>query len=98
MCLAVAGEDALKPLLIGLGLAQPADRLARRGDLKFGGVAEHAEEAQAFEPAWEAYLGFKRLVRDAHGSASPQYRRINLPSRRGAPEVDEATPPSSQLN
>lgn len=57
-----------------------------------------ADRAQAFEPAWQAYLGFKRLVRDAHGSASPQYRRIHLPNRGGAPEAGEATPPSSQLN
>lgn len=57
-----------------------------------------ADRAQAFEPAWEAYLSFKRLVRDAHGAHSAQYRRIHLPSRGGAPEVHEAAPPSSQLN
>jgi hypothetical protein len=34
--------------------------------------------AQAYGPAYESYLSFKRVVRDALGSGSKQYRRIHL--------------------
>jgi hypothetical protein len=52
--------------------------------------------AQAFGPAWKAYRSFKRLVRDALGASSKQYRRIHVRSGAGLPEVgeDEEAPPS----
>jgi hypothetical protein len=56
------------------------------------------DRAKAFDPAWEAYIDFKRLVRDAYGSNSKQYRRIHLRSSAGLPGGDEESPQSSQLN
>lgn len=37
----------------------------------------------ALEPAYEAYLRFKRVVRDAIGSKSHEYRRIHIRSSSG---------------
>ncbi len=49
--------------------------------------------AAAFDPAYEAYLRFKRVVRDAYGATSVEYKRIHL---RGSPNGEaEAAPPSS---
>ncbi len=39
--------------------------------------------AEALEPAYEAYLRFKRVVRDAMGSKSLEYRRIHVRSSSG---------------
>lgn len=49
--------------------------------------------AAAFDPAYEAYLRFKRVVRDAYGATSIEYKRIHL---RGSPNGEaEAVPPST---
>jgi hypothetical protein len=49
--------------------------------------------AAAFDPAYEAYMRFKRVVRDAFGAKSIEYKRIHL---RGSPAKDvDAAPPSA---
>lgn len=48
-----------------------------------------ADRAEAFEPAWDAYVRFKRLVRNSLGSAARQYRRIHLPKGAPADEAEE---------
>jgi hypothetical protein len=48
-----------------------------------------SNRAKEYGPTYEKYLAFKRVVRDAYGPASPQYRRIHLrasPSRKGKEE------------
>jgi len=50
------------------------------------------ERAQAYGPAYEAWLGWKRVVRDALGSTSPQYRRIHVRSSGAADDVAEPAP------
>lgn len=50
--------------------------------------------AEALEPAYEAYVRFKRVVRDAAGSKSHEYRRIHLRSSSGGdPEHAPASAP-----
>lgn len=44
--------------------------------------------AAAYEPAYERYLRFKRVVRDALGSRSRQYKRIHLRAPGSAPAED----------
>ena len=48
------------------------------------------ERSQAFQPAWDAYIRFKQLVRDTLGSTARQYRRIHL--RNASPAEEEETP------
>jgi hypothetical protein len=43
--------------------------------------AARKRRAEAFGRAYDAYLAFKNVVRNAHGSKSPQYRRIHLRSK-----------------
>lgn len=45
--------------------------------------------AAAYGPAYEAYLPFKRVVRDALGPGSREYRRINLRASPSASKEDE---------
>ena len=42
--------------------------------------------AAAFDPAYEPYVRFKRVVRDSLGETSKQYKRIHAPRRRTAEE------------
>jgi len=49
--------------------------------------------ATAYGPAYEKYLAFKRVVREAHGPSSKQYQRIHLRSHASADEGGEGTPP-----
>ena len=51
--------------------------------------------AQAYGPAYEKYLRFKRVVRDALGPSSKQYRRIHLRASSGDVEGDSAPPASA---
>jgi hypothetical protein len=44
--------------------------------------------AQAYGPAYESYLSFKRVVRDALGPGSKQYRRLHLRASSGPVEDD----------
>lgn len=46
----------------------------------------HAKEdrAAAFGPAYEKYLDFKKVVRDARGARSAEYKRIHLRASTGA--------------
>jgi len=44
--------------------------------------AAQVERAKAYGPAYEKYLGFKRVVRNALGPGSKQYKRIHM---RAAP-------------
>ena len=49
------------------------------------------ERAAAYGPAYEAYLKFKRVVRDALGPTSKQYKRIHFRDPNG-PTKGEGTP------
>ena len=44
--------------------------------------------AQAYGPTYEKYLSFKRVVRNAYGPGSKQYRRIHLRASPGAAETE----------
>jgi hypothetical protein len=48
--------------------------------------------AAAYGPAYEAYLPFKRVVRDALGPASKEYRRIHLRASPGGGKQDDGEP------
>ncbi|MRG97339.1 hypothetical protein [Polyangium spumosum] len=45
--------------------------------------------ATAYGPAYEKYLSFKRVVREVHGPASKEYKRIHLRASPGAEEQGE---------
>jgi hypothetical protein len=49
--------------------------------------------AQAYGPAYERYLRFKRVVRDALGATSKQYKRIHV---RGPNAADDEEQPAPQ--
>jgi hypothetical protein len=49
--------------------------------------------ALAFDPAYEAFIRFKQVVRDAIGSTSIEYRRIH--PRASATSYSDAAPPSA---
>ncbi len=42
-----------------------------------------SDRAAAYGPTYEKYLGFKRVVRNAYGPGSKQYRRIHLRASPG---------------
>ena len=44
--------------------------------------------ADAFEPAYTAFMGFKRVVRCSLGSKSKQYKRIHIRSTKSASEAE----------
>lgn len=44
--------------------------------------------AKAYGPAYEAYLGFKQVVRNAYGASSRHYRRIHVKSNGKLAEDD----------
>lgn len=46
--------------------------------------AAQLERSRAYGPAYEKYLGFKRVVRNALGPGSKQYRRIHMRASPGA--------------
>jgi hypothetical protein len=54
--------------------------------------------SQAYGVAYERYLAFKRVVREAYGSTSKQYKRIHLrlvgPAEGDEPAPAPVTPPS----
>ena len=49
--------------------------------------------AKAYGPAYEHYLAFKRVVREAYGPTSKEYKRIHIASSKGAAEEGEDAPP-----
>jgi hypothetical protein len=53
-----------------------------------------AREARAafYGPAYERYLRFKRVVREAHGAKSRQYQRIHLRNPSAADQAPETLP------
>lgn len=51
--------------------------------------------AAAYGPAYEKYLSFKRVVREVHGPASKEYKRIHLRGS-GAGGEEEAETPSAE--
>jgi hypothetical protein len=64
--------------------------IAANGDLDEGVKAR----AAAYGPAYEQYLAFKGIVRQAHGASSTQYERIHIRSRRNG-TTDPNIPPVS---
>lgn len=57
-------------------------------------VLGQAREARAaaYGPAYERYLKYKRVVRDARGAKSKEYRRIHIRDAGGVEEGDDPTP------
>lgn len=53
------------------------------------GAAREARAA-AYGPAYEKYLAFKRVVREVHGPASKEYKRIHLRASSGPEDEAEA--------
>jgi len=55
------------------------------------------DRAAAYGPTYEKYLAFKRVVRNAYGPGSKQYRRIHLRASPGAasPEAPATPPPAT---
>jgi hypothetical protein len=56
------------------------------------------DRAAAYGPAYEAYLGFKRVVRDALGPNSKEYKRIHLRATSGTPAETGAAKPDAPKN
>jgi len=52
-----------------------------------------SSRAAAYGPTYEKYIKFKRVVRDAYGPGSKQYRRIHLRASPGAAVEDENQTP-----
>lgn len=50
--------------------------------------AAQAERAKTYGPAYEKYLGFKRVVRNAFGPGSKQYKRIHMRASPGAGDAE----------
>lgn len=46
------------------------------------------DRATTYGPAWERYLSFKRVVRDAYGPTSKQYKRIHIRSAGSGDDGD----------
>jgi hypothetical protein len=46
------------------------------------------DRAEAFEPAYTAFVAFRRVVRGALGSSSKAYRRLRVRSTKGANEAE----------
>lgn len=89
-----AGEDWADELLQGefgtLGtqfIGYLNDAIQAANDLQ----AARAERAAAFEPAWQAFIAFRRLVRSKYGVAARQHRRLQV-RKVDADEEDEAPP------
>jgi hypothetical protein len=49
------------------------------------------DRASAYDPAYDGYLAFKRVVRDALGSKSKQYKRIHLRDTGADADADAGT-------
>jgi hypothetical protein len=58
--------------------------------------AAQVERAKAYGPAYEKYLGFKRVVRNALGPGSKQYKRVHMRASPGAADTrgDEGAAPA----
>lgn len=54
---------------------------------------KRAARIAAFDPAYEAYLRFKQVVRDAYGHTSVEYKRIHL--RASPAGASDTVPPST---
>jgi len=52
-----------------------------------------SDRAAAYGPTYELYLAFKRVVRNAYGPGSKQYRRIHLRASPGEGSGPEGTEP-----
>jgi hypothetical protein len=50
--------------------------------------AAQADRAKAYGPAYEKYVGFKRVVRNALGPGSKQYKRIHMRASPGAGDAE----------
>jgi len=55
--------------------------------------AAREARARSYGPAYEKYLRFKRVVRDALGATSKQYKRIHLREAAAAPVAAPVVPP-----
>ena len=54
--------------------------------------AARETRASAYGPAYEKYLAFKRVVREAHGPTSKEYQRIHLRAKTAADDGTEEPP------
>lgn len=98
-----AGEPWADELLAdSFGTLAPKAKTALEefiGAIKALWVAQRAR-ADAYEPAYTAYLAFKRVVRDDMGSSSVHYRRLHIrpaPSPVARDEQAEQAAPDSAV-
>ncbi len=59
-------------------------------------AAARDARASTYGPAYERYLRFKRVVRDALGAKSAQYKRIHIRANAGADDAAPETRPDRQ--
>jgi len=63
-------------------------------------IKARQERAASYAPAYDKYLSFKRVVRNAMGSSSPQHMRLRLrakPSQASEVQAEETAPDSGVL-
>ncbi|HSN86229.1 MAG TPA: hypothetical protein VL025_05690 [Thermoanaerobaculia bacterium] len=89
-----AGEAWADVLLQGaFGQQGAATIQAITGAYHAGVALDRARKARAsaFKPAWAAFLGFRRVVREAYGKSSNQYQRLRVRDAASAVEEAEVT-------
>ncbi len=87
-----AGKDWADELLGGgFGLKAPLAIKEINEAIEANKELSSAREARAkaFGPAYEHYLAFKRVVREAYGPQSKEYKRIHVAAPVGGGEEDE---------
>jgi len=90
-----AGEDWSKALLsgpFGVGAQQAVKEITEAIAANKQLAAARTERATAYGPAYEAYLAFKRVVREALGPSSKQYQRIHIRGNGTVADEGSVTP------
>jgi hypothetical protein len=85
------GQSWADGLLNGEFGAESADVMTKLSDsiLANKALAEATTaRAEAFEPAYAAFMAFKRVVRHALGAKSKQYKRLHIRSTKSASEAE----------
>lgn len=89
-----AGEDWADELLQGdfgtlgtLFIGYLNDAIQAANDLQ----AAKTERAASFEPAWQAFIAFRRVVRSQFGPKARQHRRLQV--RKVESDEEDETPP-----
>lgn len=85
-----AWADALLKGEFGIKAAAATKEISERIASNKALSAAQVERAKTYGPAYEKYLGFKRVVRNALGPGSKQYRRIHMRASPGAGDEGNA--------